>query len=61
MPVAISRDPHPYPTPQTQNRPCGRQDGEFPDGVDVAGPAIPQLIAGVVLAQHGVGLLPQLG
>jgi hypothetical protein len=29
--------------------------------VDVAGPAVPQLVAAVVLAQHGIGPAPQLG
>src|SRR5690242_19047867 len=29
--------------------------------MDVAGPAVPQFIAAVVLAQHGIGPLPQLG
>jgi hypothetical protein len=29
--------------------------------MDMARPAVPQLIAGVVLAQHGIGPPPQLG
>ena len=41
--------------------PCGGQGGQLPDGVDVAGPALPQLIAAVVPAEHGIGPLPQLG
>jgi hypothetical protein len=40
--------------------PRGRQGGQFPDGVDVARPAIPRFITRVVLAQHGIGLVPQL-
>ena len=39
---------------------CG-QGGQFPDGMDVAGPAVPQLVAAVLLAQHGIGPPPQLG
>ena len=35
--------------------------GQFPDGVDVGGPAVPELVAAVVLAEHGVGPLPQVG
>src|ERR1700677_1174823 len=41
--------------------PGGGQRGQFPDGVDVAGPAVPELVTGVVLAQHGIGPVPQLG
>jgi hypothetical protein len=41
--------------------PLGGQGGQFPDGVDVAGPAVPQLIAAVVLAEDGVGPPPQVG
>ena len=41
--------------------PCGGQRGQFPDGVDVAGPAVPHFIAAVVLARHGIGPPPQLG
>ena len=40
--------------------PSGGQGRQFPDGVDMAGPAVPQLIAAVVLAEHGIGPLPQL-
>ena len=40
--------------------PSGGQGGQFPDGVDVAGPAVPQLIAAVVAAEHGISPLPQL-
>jgi len=29
--------------------------------MDVAGPAVPQLVAAVVLAEHGVGPLAQVG
>jgi len=41
--------------------PCGGQRGQFPDGVNVARPAVPQLVAGVVLTQHGIYPSPQLG
>jgi hypothetical protein len=41
--------------------PSGGQGRQLPDGVDVAGPAVPQLITGVVSAEHGIGPLPQLG
>jgi len=41
--------------------PGGGQRGQFPDGVDVAGPAVPELVTGVVLAQHGIGPVPQFG
>ena len=41
--------------------PLGGQGGQFPDGVDVEGPAVPQLVAAVVLAEHGVGPPPQVG
>ena len=41
--------------------PGGGQGGQFPDGVGVAGPAVPQLVAAVVSAEHGIGPLPQLG
>ncbi len=41
--------------------PCGGQGGQFPDGVDVASPAVPQLVPAVMLAEHGIGPLPQLG
>src|SRR5690349_18246084 len=41
--------------------PFGGQGGQLPDGVDVAWPAVPQLVAAVVLAQHGVSPPPQLG
>ena len=34
--------------------PCG-QGGEPSDGVDVAGPAVPELVAGVLLARHCIG------
>ena len=40
--------------------PFGGQGGQFPDGVDVAGPAFRQFVAAVVLAQHGVGPPPQV-
>ena len=39
---------------------CG-QGGQFPDGLDMAGPAVPQLITRIVLAQHRVGPPPQPG
>src|SRR6516164_11674234 len=32
--------------------PLGGQGGQFPDGVDVAGPAGQELVAAVVLAEH---------
>ena len=38
--------------------PFGGQRGQFPDGVDMAGPAVPQLVPGVVLAQYGIGPPP---
>jgi len=41
--------------------PCGGQRGQFLYGMDVARPAVPQLVAGVVLTQHGIGPPPQLG
>jgi hypothetical protein len=41
--------------------PFGGQGGQFPDGVNMAGPAVPQLVAAVLSAQHGVSPLPQLG
>jgi len=41
--------------------PCGGQRGQFPNSVDVVRPAVPQLIAGVVQAQHGIRPPPQLG
>jgi O-methyltransferase involved in polyketide biosynthesis len=40
--------------------PFGGQGGQLPDGVDVAGPAVPQFVAAIVLAQHGVSPPPQL-
>ncbi len=41
--------------------PGGGQGGQFPDGVDVVGPAVPELVAGVVLAQDAVGPVLQAG
>ena len=41
--------------------PGGGKGGQFPDSVDVARPAVPQLVAAVVAAEHGIGPLPQLG
>ena len=41
--------------------PGGGHGRQFPDGVDVAGPALPHLVAAVVPAEHGIGPLPQLG
>ena len=35
--------------------PLGGQGGQFPDGVDMTGPAVSELVATVVLAEHGVG------
>jgi hypothetical protein len=40
--------------------PCSGQGGQFPDGMDVAGPAVPQLVAAVVPTENGIGPLPQL-
>jgi hypothetical protein len=40
--------------------PFGSHGGQFPDGVDVAGPAVRELVAAVVLAEHGVGPAPQV-
>ena len=40
--------------------PFSGQGGQLPDGVDVAGPAIPQFVGAVVLAQHGISPPPQL-
>jgi hypothetical protein len=35
--------------------PLGGQGRQFPDGVDMTGPAVSELVATVVLAEHGVG------
>jgi hypothetical protein len=40
--------------------PLGGQGRQFPDRVDVAGPAVGKLIAAIVLAEHGVGPPPQV-
>ena len=39
--------------------PFGGQGGQFPDGVDMAGPAVPQLITRIVLAQYPIRPPPQ--
>jgi len=41
--------------------PLGGQGGQLPDGVDVAGPAGPQLVAAIMLTQHRISPPPQLG
>jgi hypothetical protein len=37
------------------------QSGKFLHGVDVAGPALGELVTDVLLAEHSVGPLPQVG
>src|SRR5580700_4053818 len=41
--------------------PFGGQGGQFPDGMDVAWPALPQLVAAVMLAEHDLGPPSQVG
>jgi hypothetical protein len=41
--------------------PLGGQGGQLPHGVNMAGPALPELVTAIVLAEHGVGPSPQVG
>jgi len=41
--------------------PFGGQGGQFPDGVAVARPAAPKLVAAVLPTEHSIDPLPQLG